>query len=172
MVSGSIDPFSIRRLHLFFMAKRLRDSGRRKRATVRKPPRPRLALEVLETRELLTVFHPVHLAFNTADGIQPLGTAGPSGYTPAQVRHGYGFDSIGFNGVVGDGSGETIAIVDAFDNPNIANDLHQFDVQFGLPDPTFTKVNQRGGNTPPAADGGLAAEIALDVEWAHAIAPR
>src|SRR5262249_22368545 len=49
---------------------------------------------------------------------------------------------------------------------------HQFDVQFGLPDPAFTKVNQRGGNTPPAADGGWAAETALDVEWAHAIAPR
>src|SRR5262249_61507491 len=79
---------------------------------------------------------------------------------------------ITFNGVVGDGSGQTIAIVNAFDNPNIANDLHQFDVQFGLPDPTFTKVNQRGGNAPPAAHGGWAAEIALDRRWAHAIAPR
>src|SRR5262249_13504992 len=58
------------------------------------------------------------------------------------------------------------------DDPNIANDLHRFDLQFGLPDPTFTKVNQRGGSTPPAADGGWAAGIALDVEWAHAIAPR
>src|SRR5262249_25194964 len=119
-----------------------------------------------------TVFHPVHLAFNTADGIQPLGTAGPSGYTPAQVRHGYGFDRITSNGAVGDGSGQTIAIVNAFDNPNIANDLHQFDVQFGLPDPAFTKVNQRGGNTPPAADRGWAAQIALDAEGAHAIPPR
>src|SRR5262245_9320608 len=148
---------------------------RKKSKTVRRDRRPvrwNALLEALEPRELLTVFHPAHLAFNTADGIQPLGTAGPSGYTPAQVRHGYGFDRITFNGVVGDGSGQTIAIVNAFDNPNIANDLHQFDLQFGLPDPIFTKVNQRGGTTPPAADAGWAAEIALDVEWAHAIAPR
>src|SRR5262245_51074363 len=159
------------------LSSRLQHLGgpRKKPKTVRRDRRPvrwNALLEALETRELLTVFHPVHLASNTADGIQPLGTAGPSGYTPAQVRHGYGFDRISSNGVVGDGSGQTIAIVNAFDNPNIANDLHQFDVQFGLPDPTFTKLNQRGGSIPPAADRGWAAEIALDVEWAHAIAPR
>ena len=32
--------------------------------------------------------------------------------------------------------------------------MHQFDVQFGLPDPTFTKVNQSGGTALPAADSG------------------
>ena len=37
-------------------------------------------------------------------------------------------------------------IVDAYDNPNVANDLHQFSVRFGLPDAAFTKVNQTGGN--------------------------
>ena len=67
--------------------------------------------------------------------------------------------------------GTTIAIVDAYDDPNIASDLHQFDLAFGLPDPTFTKVNQNGGSTLPAANAGWATEIALDVEWAHAIAP-
>src|SRR6516225_8738876 len=101
---------------------------RQKSKTVRRDRRSvrwnALRLEALETRQLLTVFHPAHLALNTTDGIQPLGTAGPSGYTPAQVRHAYGFDRITFNGVVGDGSGQTIAIVNAFDNPNIANDLH------------------------------------------------
>src|SRR5581483_7133596 len=74
--------------------------------------------------------------------------------------------------VPADGRGTTIAIVDAFDDPNIANDLHQFDLRFGLPDPVFTKVNQSGGSAPPRADAGWASEIALDVEWAHAIAPR
>ena len=80
----------------------------------------------------------------------------------------YGFDQITFNNgtVAGDGSGTTIAIVDAYDDPNIANDLHQFDAQFGLPDPVFTKVNQTGGTTHPAANKGWATEIALDVEWA------
>src|SRR5262249_52962977 len=70
--------------------------------------------------------------------------------------------------VAGDGTGQTIAIVDAYDNPDIATDLHVFDQQFGLPDPPeFTKVAL---NSPqPNAD--WAGEIALDVEWAHAIAP-
>jgi subtilase family serine protease len=92
--------------------------------------------------------------------------------SPAQVRHAYGFDQISFNGTPGDGSGTTIAIVDAYDDPTIAGDLHQFDLQFGLPDPTFSKVNQNGGSSMPAADSGWAQEISLDVEWAHAMAPK
>src|SRR5437660_2827443 len=43
----------------------------------------------------------------------------PVGYTPAQIRHAYGFDQITFGSVKGDGSGQTIAIVDAYDDPNI-----------------------------------------------------
>jgi hypothetical protein len=102
----------------------------------------------------------------------PSASAGPVGYTPAQVRHAYGFDQIRFAGKPGDGSGTTIAIVDAYDNPNIASDLAAFDAYFGLQaPPSFTKVNQSGGSTLPAADAGWAQEIALDVEWAHAIAP-
>src|SRR5207248_10309218 len=85
-----------------------------------------------------------------------------------------GFDQITFNNgtVPGDGSGETIAIVDAFDDPRAASDLHQFDLQFNLPDPILTKVNQTGGTSLPQADAGWAEEIALDIEWAHAIAPK
>src|SRR5213075_882971 len=64
-----------------------------------------------------------------------------------------------------------IAIIDAFHDPNIVSDVHVFDAQFGLADPVMTVVNQRGGSTPPTTDAGWAAEIALDVEWAHAIAP-
>jgi len=107
-------------------------------------------------------------------GLTPSSTAGPTGTTPAQIRHAYGFDQISFaNGTIpGDGRGTTIAIVDAYDDPNIANDLHQFDLRFGLPDPTFTKVNQSGGSSLPAASSDWAPEISLDVEWAHAIAPK
>src|SRR5262249_18901794 len=50
---------------LNFMAKRLRDSGRRKRTTVRKPPRPRLALEALDDRILLSVT----ATFSAAQGV-------------------------------------------------------------------------------------------------------
>jgi streptogramin lyase len=106
-------------------------------------------------------------------GAMPFSSPGPTGYTPAQVRHAYGFDRVSYGGgtVPGDGSGTTIAIVDAFDDPNIAGDLQQFDRRFGLPDPAFSKVDQTGGNNLPPADHGWAREIALDVEWAHAIAP-
>jgi hypothetical protein len=109
-----------------------------------------------------------------ASSVSPDSTSGPFGYTPAQIRNAYGFNSITFaNGTVaGDGTGTTIAIVDAYDDPNIASDLHQFDAQFGLPDPTFSKVNQSGGTSLPKADSGWSGEIALDVEWAHAMAPK
>lgn len=140
-----------------------------------KPPRARLRLdlEILECRIVPAVAHPDYLVLSH-DGLTPFATSGPTGMTPTQIRHAYAFDQIFFqNGtVVGDGSGQTIAIVDAYDDPRIANDLHMFDLAFGLPDPVFTKVNQNGGSTMPAADAGWAGEIALDVEWAHAIAPK
>lgn len=94
----------------------------------------------------------------------------PAGYTPAQIRHAYGFDQL-----PQDGAGQTIAIVDAYDDPNIVSDLNTFSTQFGLPTTTsgaftFTKAFAQGSQ--PTANGGWAQEISLDVEWAHAIAPR
>src|SRR5262249_23535611 len=93
--------------------------------------------------------------------------------TPATIRHAYGFNQVTFsvNGttVAGNGAGQTIAIVDAFDDPYIASDLHHFDQQFGLADPTFIKATPQG---TPAFDAGWSGEIALDVEYAHAIAPK
>jgi len=60
-------------------------------------------------------FQPVHVTHDA----KSLGTPSPTGLTPAQVRHAYGFDQVLFSDytVVGDGSEQTIAIVDAFDNP-------------------------------------------------------
>ncbi|HEV3145079.1 MAG TPA: S53 family peptidase [Gemmataceae bacterium] len=141
--------------------------------TRRPKGRPLLFLEFLEAREVPSSAHTDYVLHPQGGGATPYGSPGPTGYTPAQIRHAYGFDQITFNNgtVAGDGRGTTIAIVDAYDDPNIANDLHQFDLQFGLADPTFTKVNQSGGSSMPAANGGWASEIALDVEWAHAIAP-
>jgi subtilase family serine protease len=107
-------------------------------------------------------------------GETPLVTAGPVGTTPTQIRHAYGFDQISFSGgtVAGDGSGTTIAIVDAFNDPNIASDLHAFDLALGLPDPpSFSQVNQSGGTSLPSPSTSWSTEISLDVEWAHAIAP-
>jgi subtilase family serine protease len=91
------------------------------------------------------------------------------GLTPSQVRHAYGFDTITFKGVSGDGRGQTIAIVTANNDPSIASDLAVFDRQFGLPaPPAFTKVAMPGAT---AVNPTWALETALDVEWAHAIAP-
>ncbi len=69
--------------------------------------------------------------------------------------------------VKGDGTGETIALIEMYHDPNLASDLHTFDQQYGLPDPTLDVINQAGNQT----DNGWALEESLDVEWAHAIAP-
>ena len=130
------------------------------------------SLELLEARDTPASMHPTHLFSLPVGKITPQASSAPTGLTPSQVRHAYGFDQVQFgNGVAADGSGTTIAIVDAYDNPRIENDLHQFNLAYGLPDPVFRKVNQTGGSTFPAADAGWAGEIALDVEWAHAMAP-
>lgn len=98
--------------------------------------------------------------------VKPNATSAPRGLSPAQVRHAYGFDNI-----AAQGAGQTIAIVDAYDDPNIASDLNVFKRQFGLPASAcpFTKVYASG--LRPRSDAGWALEIALDVEWACAIAP-
>jgi subtilase family serine protease len=133
-------------------------------------------VETLESRRLLS-------ASAALDAItaQPLLTLSPqatnssfAGLPPAQVKKAYGIDAVSFNGIRGDGSGQTIAIVGAFDAPTIAGDLKAFDKQFSLADaPSFKKVSQTGSTTSlPAADADWALELSLDVEWAHAVAPK
>ncbi|MGD9724254.1 MAG: proprotein convertase P-domain-containing protein [Pirellulales bacterium] len=102
------------------------------------------------------------------------GSAAPGGYTPAQLRRGYGFDQIFFAGgtIAGDGTGQTIAIVNAYHTPTALADLTAFSNYFGLPMPaSFTQVNQTGGTTFTSSDAGWALETALDIQWAHALAP-
>src|SRR5262245_30552435 len=137
-----------------------------------------LGVQVLESRVLLAASSAESvavqnlMAYTPAGEAAPQATAGPTGYTPAQLRAAYGFDKIFFNGAPGDGKNTTIAIVDAYHDPNIVNDLHQFDLAFGLSDPSLTIVNQNGSTSNlPAANSGWITEIALDVEWVHAIAP-
>jgi subtilase family serine protease len=95
---------------------------------------------------------------------------GPAAYSPAQIRHAYGFDAI-----LDQGAGQSIGIVDAFDDPNIEADLGVFDKQFNVRTCTsdngcFRKLY--AGSKLPAANPGWAMETSLDVEWAHAIAPQ
>ncbi|HWE37876.1 MAG TPA: S53 family peptidase, partial [Isosphaeraceae bacterium] len=138
-------------------------------------------VEALEGRSLLSVagtgtpFLATVPILTTSPGANPAGSGAPAGLSPAQVRQAYGFNAIRLGGgIVGDGTGQTIAIVDAFNQPNIKSDLHAFDQQFGLPDPpSFQVVAQDGSQNLPAnaSKGDWGYEISLDVEWAHALAP-
>ena len=112
-------------------------------------------VEPLEVRRLLSAS--TELIAHPLDTV-PAGNPSPVGLTPAQIRIGLcGISSVLFGSVVGDGTGQTIAVINAFDNPDLVDlndpnwdnsDLHQFDVQFGLPDPpAFTKVDQTGGTS-------------------------
>ena len=66
-----------------------------------------------------------------------------------------------------------IALVDAFDDPTAAADISTFSSHFGLPAANFTKVyaNGNGDCSGPPPDSGWALEEALDIEWAHTMAP-
>lgn len=76
------------------------------------------------------------------------------------------------------GSGQTVAIVDAFDSPTAEADLAAYRGYFGLPPCTsasgcFRKVNQNGAASPlPGVDGGWTQEIALDLDMVSAICPN
>jgi len=69
------------------------------------------------------------------------------------------------------GSG-VIVIVDAYDDPSAGADLKTFSTQFGLPAPSFTKVYASGTKPPNACTNGWEGEEALDLQWAHAMAPK
>ena len=103
--------------------------------------------------------------------LRPDATSSPTGLSPAKIKSSYSFPTS-----LTAGTGKTIAIVDAFDDPTAENDLNVFSKQFALPACTtgngcFKKVNQTGGTSYPRKDSGWALEISLDIEWAHAIAP-
>ncbi len=95
-----------------------------------------------------------------------------SGFTPAQIAAAYGLNNITFPtssgaAVKGDGSGQTIAIIDIDHDPGIQASLDAFDAKYNLPSIKLDVIDQAGNQT----DDGWSGEESLDVEWAHAIAP-
>jgi subtilase family serine protease len=97
--------------------------------------------------------------------------SGP-GLSPARVASAYGLAGLTYGGTAANGAGQTIAIVDAYNDPNISTELAVFDAANGLPaPPSLTVLGQSGTSAPPHPDVGWAQEIAMDVEWAHALAP-
>ncbi|HKD97197.1 MAG TPA: putative Ig domain-containing protein [Micromonosporaceae bacterium] len=111
----------------------------------------------------------VDLAAVSANAITPNVT--PSGYGPADLDSAYKLSSAG-------GSGETVAIVDAMNDPTAAADLATYRSQFGLPACTVASgclqiVNQNGATSPlPANDAGWAGEESLDLDMVSAICPN
>jgi subtilase family serine protease len=88
--------------------------------------------------------------------------------TPAQVRAAYNLPS--------GGSGQTVAIVDAYGYPNLERDLGVFRAQYHMTACTtsnrcLTVINQNGGPTPPTTDVGWSQEQALDVDAVSAACP-
>ncbi len=97
-------------------------------------------------------------------------TPNPAGYTPAQLHTAYSLPTATFPSAQ-----QTVAIVDAYNDPTAEADLAVYDKEFNLPACTtsngcFKKVNQEGKASPlPATSGGWATEISLDVQMVHAI---
>src|SRR5262249_54844668 len=85
------------------------------------------------------------------------------------VAHAYGIDQISFGGVKGDGTGQTIAIIDTSTAPNLNSDLAAFDAAFTINAPPNLTVVAPNGT--PVYNATWAEETTLDVEWAHALAP-
>ncbi|HKT03239.1 MAG TPA: putative Ig domain-containing protein [Rugosimonospora sp.] len=96
----------------------------------------------------------------------------PAGLGPAALQSAYRLPGGSA------GTGATVAVVDAYNNPNAESDLATYRAQFGLPACTtgngcFRKVNQNGGTTPlPANSPGWSAEISLDLDMVSATCPN
>ncbi|WP_344463104.1 putative Ig domain-containing protein [Kitasatospora kazusensis] len=92
----------------------------------------------------------------------------PSGFGPSDLLSAYNLPA--------GGSGRTVAIVDAQDDPNAESDLSTYRSTYGLPACTtangcFRKIDENGGTSYPTADSGWAGEISLDVDMVSAVCP-
>jgi hypothetical protein len=115
----------------------------------------------------------------TADGVHNvyIGSRGGSSVPSNMTWWTDGFQVVAGSPNLSAGTGQTIAIVDAYDDPNAESDLAVYRSQFSLPPCTssngcFRKVNQTGGSTYPNANSGWAQEISLDLDMASAVCPN
>ena len=101
---------------------------------------------------------PIHIHGQTS--------AAPSGITPAIIKSIYNLPATG-------GSG-TVAIIGAYDDKTIEQDLNIFSKQFSLPECTTANgcFEKHLMGTKVKSDSGWALETSLDVDWVHAIAPN
>ncbi|HEX4463164.1 MAG TPA: Ig-like domain repeat protein [Solirubrobacterales bacterium] len=98
------------------------------------------------------------------------------GYGPEDLQSAYNLAALAANG----GIGQTVALVEAFDDPDLEADLATYRNEFGLPPCTsgngcFAKINEDGQNSPLAPPAGLtgwSVEQALDADMISAICPN
>jgi PKD repeat protein len=101
-------------------------------------------------------------------------TRAPQPATPAYLQQAYDLSYLSQSG----GGGDTVAVVDAYDDPSAEADLNVYRTTFGLPACTtangcFKEVNQSGGPAPlPPAQPDWQQEISLDLDAVSAICPR
>ena len=106
--------------------------------------------------------------------VVPAATASHDGLGPADLRKAYSLASA----AVTRGTGQTVALVDAYDDPTIESDLNAYRAYYGIPACTtangcFKKVNQDGEQgSYPLANPDWEPEIALDTEMVSAICPK
>ena len=98
------------------------------------------------------------------------GSGVEGGYSPEDLRAAYKLPSTT------GGSGQTVAVVDAFHDPTAEADLGAYRAEYGLPPCTateacFREVNQTGGTSYPASNAVWSREISLDLDMVSAICP-
>lgn len=114
---------------------------------------------------------------------KPTGTSAVAGYHPSDLQSAYALPSSTAGG------GQTVAIVDAYNDPHATSDLATYRANFGLPPaggcsvtsgkvvsaggPCFVQVNQSGTTGAlPENNGGWSQEISLDLDMVSAICPN
>jgi len=112
-----------------------------------------------------------------ANGEPRVTNGSPTGLSPSQLAAVYGLS--GLSSTSTDGSGQIIAIVDAYHDANALADLNKWNAQYGYPQLTTCKSLTQSGacfeqvypQGKPAVNSGWALEESLDIEWARAEAP-
>ena len=97
--------------------------------------------------------------------------APPTADTPAYLQQAYDLSALSQTA----GTGDTVAVVDAFDDPTAASDLATFRSKYGLPacgSGCFRKVGETGGSAPTTANAAWDQEIALDLDAVSAVCPN
>ncbi len=146
------------------------------KSLVRRDGHQRIHPHVAARKTFTQVFPSRHQGIAPAAGAGSPAAAAPTAGTPAWLQQAYDLTYLSQTGGVGD----TIGIVDAYDDPTAEADLATYRTRYGLPPCTtangcFRKMNQNGSTLAtdmPPANSGWAMEIALDLDAVSALCPN